>query len=70
MPGYDGPFCGNDIDECTTMAPENASSPCENGGSCKDGVNGYTCSCENGWTGERCETDSDDCVSLPSGASR
>eukprot|EP00663_Eupelagonemidae_sp_cell21sb_P007331 gene7331-4234_t len=52
------------------MAPENASSPCENGGSCKDGVNGYTCSCENGWTGERCETDSDDCVSLPSGASR
>jgi len=41
-----------DINEC-------ASSPCVNGGSCVDGVNGYTCSCVAGYTGLLCETGKD-----------
>ena len=38
-----------DIDEC-------ASSPCQNGGSCTDQVNGYICNCVNGYHGTDCET--------------
>ena len=38
-----------DIDEC-------ASSPCQNGGSCTDEVNGYTCNCIAGYDGTDCET--------------
>ena len=37
-----------DIDEC-------ASSPCENSGTCTQGINLYNCSCEPGYTGEQCE---------------
>ncbi len=39
----------SDIDEC-------ASNPCENGGTCNDDINQYTCSCDPGWTGVHCET--------------
>jgi hypothetical protein len=38
-----------DIDECL-------SSPCQNGGTCTDDVNGYTCACDAGYTGTNCET--------------
>ena len=38
-----------DVDECV-------SSPCQNGGNCTDGVNGYTCFCAKGYTGNNCET--------------
>ena len=36
-----------DIDECF-------SNPCSNG-QCVNGVNGYTCSCDAGWTGTNCD---------------
>ncbi len=39
----------SDIDEC-------ASNPCENGGTCVDDINQYTCNCDPGWTGVHCET--------------
>ena len=29
---------------------------CENGGTCVDGVNEYTCNCAPDFTGEHCET--------------
>ena len=38
-----------DIDECS-------SSPCQFEGSCNDGVNGYDCTCEPGYTGVHCQT--------------
>ena len=38
-----------DINECE-------SNPCENGGTCTDMEDGYTCACQNGFTGTKCET--------------
>ena len=38
-----------DINECS-------SSPCENGGTCSDAVNEYSCSCVAGYAGDNCET--------------
>ena len=38
-----------DINECS-------SSPCQNGGTCTDHVNKYTCSCIAGYTGTNCQT--------------
>ena len=38
-----------DIDEC-------ASQPCQNNGKCTDGINGYSCTCEPGYTDAHCET--------------
>ena len=39
---------GNDIDEC-------ANSPCLNGGTCADQVNGYVCSCQAEYAGLHCQ---------------
>ncbi|KAL3858358.1 hypothetical protein ACJMK2_012951, partial [Sinanodonta woodiana] len=47
--GYTGLCCSTDIDEC-------ASTPCQHGGSCVDGVNRYHCTCVAGFTGSNCET--------------
>ena len=38
-----------DIDECQ-------SDPCQNGATCNDLINGYNCSCADGYTGNDCET--------------
>ena len=37
-----------DIDECGTA-------PCQNGGTCTDMVNSYSCSCATGFEGDNCE---------------
>ena len=31
-----------------------SSNPCKNGGTCKDGLNGFTCGCTEGYTGHDC----------------
>jgi len=36
-----------DINECS-------SNPCDNGGSCIDEINGYTCKCATGYEGMHC----------------
>lgn len=38
-----------DIDECSSY-------PCQNGGTCTDGVNTFTCHCPPGFTGALCQT--------------
>ena len=38
-----------DVDECVNHT-------CQNGGSCKDGVNNYSCNCLPGFMGDRCQT--------------
>ena len=42
----------SDIDECLSL-------PCHNNGTCDDQINGYTCTCRNGFTGTNCETGED-----------
>lgn len=44
-----GQKCERDIDECQ-------SAPCENGGTCVDGANSFTCNCPNGYTGDHMAT--------------
>ena len=34
-------------------------------GACVDGVDSYTCQCQNGYTGYDCDVDIDDCQSFP-----
>ncbi|XP_038066606.1 fibropellin-3-like [Patiria miniata] len=46
------------IDEC-------ASSQCQNGGVCRDAVNGFQCTCAPGYDGVVCEVDIDECASCP-----
>ena len=41
-------FIPTDINECY-------SSPCQNGGTCEDLVNGYTCYCLSGYSGDHCQ---------------
>ena len=42
-------LCFPDIDDCSP-------NPCLHGAGCKDGVNQFTCTCPDGYTGKSCET--------------
>jgi EGF-like domain len=44
-------FCLTDINECLNAT-------CQNGATCVDGVNTFTCTCAAGFTGTLCETGS------------
>jgi hypothetical protein len=52
------PYCEAETDEC-------ASIPCQNGGTCTDFRNNYTCNCLIGFRGYDCQVDPDECASLP-----
>jgi len=49
-PGFHGKYCSVDIDECQ-------SSPCMNGGVCKNLFNHYKCHCPPGYSGKDCHID-------------
>ncbi|XP_060601390.1 sushi, nidogen and EGF-like domain-containing protein 1 [Ruditapes philippinarum] len=57
--GFTGCYCETNIDDCDP-------NPCLNGGTCIDGVNNYTCTCVDGWSGRNCE-ESNVCFSNPCG---
>uniref|UniRef100_A0A915CMH4 Notch n=1 Tax=Ditylenchus dipsaci TaxID=166011 RepID=A0A915CMH4_9BILA len=57
MPGFAGPFCEYDVNEC-------ASKPCQNKGRCINLVNDFRCDCAPGYSGERCETNIDECKNV------
>lgn len=56
--GYTGATCQTNIDDC-------AANPCQNGGTCADGVDSFTCTCATGYTGTTCTTNIDDCAPQP-----
>jgi hypothetical protein len=45
--GWSGPNCNIDVDECL-------SSPCENGGTCAQGLGVFECTCVEGYEGAAC----------------
>ena len=47
-----------DFDECH-------STPCQNGGTCEDQVNGFICLCADGYEGTQCQDNTDDCNPNP-----
>ena len=49
LAGFTGDFCQLNIDDCEDE-------DCSGNGRCEDGINGFTCVCEAGYTGETCET--------------
>ncbi|XP_055903990.1 protein serrate [Eupeodes corollae] len=55
-PGWTGPTCEINIDEC-------AGGPCEHGGTCIDLVGGFRCECPPEWTGDICQMDVNECES-------
>ncbi|XP_078693601.1 uncharacterized protein LOC144923157 isoform X2 [Branchiostoma floridae x Branchiostoma belcheri] len=54
----------NNMYALCAVATTCAASPCAHG-TCTGGNQGYTCSCESGWTGRNCDQDIDDCLSSP-----
>ena len=48
-----------DIDDCADQL-------CLNGGTCSDGLNDYTCTCADGYTGENCGVGKNSVLSLKS----
>ncbi|XP_078656298.1 uncharacterized protein LOC144902628 [Branchiostoma floridae x Branchiostoma belcheri] len=55
-PGYTGDVCETELDECQ-------SNPCVNG-TCIDLVNGYNCTCAEGYIGSRCDVTVDNRCAL------
>lgn len=49
VPDYHGQLCEQRYDDC-----ESKFATCENGGTCIDGINNFTCSCPSEYSGEMC----------------
>jgi len=53
--GWAGPVCDQNINDCD-------SDPCYRGGTCIDKINGFDCICPEGFGGNQCITDVDECL--------
>ena len=50
---------------CMTAIANCESNPCNNDATCEETSDGYSCSCQSGFTGDNCEIEEDECVSSP-----
>lgn len=57
--GFKGFNCEDNIDDCPGHQ-------CQNGATCVDGINSYTCKCPSSYSGQYCEQDVDECLTRPS----
>lgn len=57
--GFRGANCDENIDDCPGHQ-------CQNGATCIDGINSYTCQCPSTYTGHYCGQDVDECSLRPS----
>ncbi|XP_036597091.1 neurocan core protein isoform X2 [Trichosurus vulpecula] len=62
-----GSWAGDSNRSSSEEAPANPceNNPCLHGGTCQANHTTYGCSCDQGFTGENCEIDIDDCLSSP-----
>ena len=63
--GYMGDDCSVTVDHCATAARSGNAPLCENGGQCMSTPSGFACRCLRGWTGDRCESEYDECERDP-----
>src|SRR5690606_17622194 len=56
-PGYGDSTCSTEVDECKYGR-------CQNGSSCTDGVDSYTCGCLAGYDGDDCEININECAGV------
>lgn len=56
--GFSGIYCHENINDCVN-------NPCQNGGTCIDGVNSFQCVCPDGWEGHLCDLNVDECRHSP-----
>nr|XP_057912610.1 protein jagged-2b isoform X1 [Doryrhamphus excisus] len=56
--GFSGIYCHENINDCIQ-------SPCQNGGTCIDGINSFQCFCPDGWEGPLCDLNVNECRHNP-----
>lgn len=56
--GFSGIYCHENINDCVT-------NPCQNGGTCIDGINSFRCMCPDGWEGRLCDLNVNECRHNP-----
>uniref|UniRef100_A0A3B4AHI0 Delta-like protein n=1 Tax=Periophthalmus magnuspinnatus TaxID=409849 RepID=A0A3B4AHI0_9GOBI len=56
--GFSGIYCHENINDCV-------SNPCQNSGTCIDGINSFQCVCPDGWEGRLCDLNVNECRHSP-----
>ncbi|KTG32146.1 hypothetical protein cypCar_00022222 [Cyprinus carpio] len=56
--GFTGTYCHENVNDCV-------SNPCQNGGTCIDGISSFQCFCPDGWEGDLCNLNVNECSLSP-----